>query len=136
MCRKPCNLHCFCMFDIDFVQKHWFLQHSVGVALCSPRGPEANFDKCFTKSKEICAPPIAPEMQITMKGRDRATKKQGTRNHRATAEQPPSNDFTNPYPSLKILLKKNLDRTTEKTEQRRQNPEDRTAETQNHSRIV
>ena len=108
----------------------------MGVALCSSWALEAKFDECFEKSKEADAPSVAPEVQITMKGRDRATKKQSPSNAQATAKQPPSQHFTNPYPSLKILLKKNQDRTTEKTEQRRQNPEDRTAETQNHSRTV
>ena len=124
----------FDIFDIDFVQKHWFLQHYVGAALCSPRGPEANFDECLRKSKETDAPSVAPETQLTSEIRDRATTKQSPSNRRATAEQPPSNrratakqppskHFTNPYPSRKILLKKNL-------EQRRQDREDRTEKTE------
>ena len=41
----------FDMFEIDFVQKHWFLQHSVGVALRISRALGAKFDECFGKSK-------------------------------------------------------------------------------------
>ena len=130
----------FDMLDTSFVQKPWFLLHSVGVALCSPRGPEANFDECFGKSKETDAQPIAPETHSTSEihasGNEKATNEQRTSNERATHKQRTSQHFTNPYPSLEILLKKNLDRTTEKTEPRRQKTEDRTPEKQNHSMTV
>ena len=88
-----CNV--FCIFEIDFVQKHWFLQHSVGVALWSPRGPDANFDECLGKSKETDAQAIAPETHSTSEihasGNEKATFGQPPSNRQATAEQPPSN---------------------------------------------
>ena len=62
-------------FEYGFVKKHWFLQHSVGVALCSSRALGAKFDECFGKSKETDAQPIAPEAHSTSEIRLRATKK-------------------------------------------------------------
>ena len=63
----------------------------MGVALWSPRGPDANFDECLGKSKETDAQPNAPETQLTREIRLHATKKQRTGDAQATAKQPPSN---------------------------------------------
>ena len=49
--KNAVNYNVFGIFEYGFVKKHWFLQHSVGVALCSSRALGAKFDECFGKSK-------------------------------------------------------------------------------------
>ena len=133
MCQNIVIYNVFDVIDTGFVQKPWFLLHSVGVALCSPRGPEANFDECFGKSKETDAQPIAPETHSRARIRLRATKKQPPSKRQATAKQPPSNRrltaeqrCCEPLPlprdsSKEESKKNNREDRTEKTEARRQN---------------
>ena len=68
----------------------------------------------------------------------RATHAQRTSNAQATHKQSPSQHFTNPYPSLKMLLKKNLNNNlkSKNREDRTQKTEDREAESQSYCMIV
>merc|ERR1712218_25374 len=88
---KSCLLDTF--VDPKFAQN---VEHCAKMAVqterrrAARRGRGAKFDECFRKSKQTDAPPDAPEMQNTSKGRDRATEGQPPSNRRATAEQSPS----------------------------------------------
>ena len=72
--------------SLDFFQKPWFLQHSVGGALCGHRGPGAKVDECLRKLEKIGVPTIGPESQ-TPKVHE---IKQRPSNKQATNKQSPS----------------------------------------------